>query len=169
METIVNKVAQSGIITLDLEGFLPEESSILSFDLKPFLFKEMILREKDFRTAIAAYDWSMFEGKNVAVFCSADAIIPMWAYMLIGILLEPYSTSVYFGTPDFVKNTLLLNNIQQIDNSIYQDKRLIIKGCGDYPLPEAAYIAITQKLKPVVKSLMYGEPCSTVPIYKKKN
>ena len=168
METIVNKVAQSGIITLNLESYLPEKDQILAFDLKPFLFKEMILREKDFRTAIAAYDWSIFENKIVAVYCSADAIIPMWAYMLIGNLLEPYSTKVYFGTPEDVTSNILLENIQTLDASIYEDQRLIIKGCGDHPLPEAAYITITQKLKPFVKSLMYGEPCSTVPIYKKK-
>ena len=168
METIVNKVALSGIITLNLEDFLPEENQILDFDLKPFLFKEMILREKDFRTAIAAFDWSIYEGKTVAVFCSVDAIIPMWAYMLIGSLLEPYSTQVYFGNSALVTSNLLLQNIQEIDASIYEDQRVIIKGCGDHPLPEAAYITITQKLKPFVKSLMYGEPCSTVPIYKKK-
>lgn len=168
METIVNKVTQSGIITLNLEDFLPKENEILEFDLKPFLFKEMILREKDFRTAIAAFDWSVYNGKIVAVFCSVDAIIPMWAYMLIGSLLEPYSTEVHYGMPSNVSTNVLLQNIQSIDASVYEEKRVIIKGCGDYPLPEAAFISITQKLKPFVKSLMYGEPCSTVPIYKMK-
>lgn len=168
METIVNKVTQSGIITLNLEDFLPKENEILEFDLKPFLFKEMILREKDFRTAIAAFDWSIYDGKIVAVFCSVDAIIPMWAYMLIGSLLEPYSTEVQYGIPSIVASNILLQNIQSINASEYEDKRVIIKGCGEHPLPEAAYLTITQKLKPFVKSLMYGEPCSTVPIYKMK-
>lgn len=168
METIVNKVAQSGIITLDLEHLVPSDQEIMSFDIKPFLFKELILREKDFRTAMAAFDWSVFEGKVIAVYCSADAIIPMWAYMLIATFLEPYSLSIYFGNIEEVKKTVLLEKIKEMDLSAYEDKRMVIKGCSDFVLPEAAYMYITQRLKPMVKSLMYGEPCSTVPIYKQK-
>lgn len=168
MEQIVNKVAQSGIITISLEDYLPEKADILSFDLKPFLFKEMILREKEFRTAMTALNWAVYENKAVAVFCSADAIIPNWAYMLISSYLEPYATVIYFGKPEFVYEMLLLKNIESIDSTVYIDKRIVIKGCADKPVPESAFIAITQKLKPAVKSLMYGEPCSTVPVYKKR-
>lgn len=168
METIVNKVAQSGIITLDLEVFLPKEDQLKTFDLKPFLFMEMILKEKEFRAALKDLDWTEFENKQVAIHCSAEAIIPMWAYMLIANYLEPYTTQIYFGTLLEVKNEILLKNIEALDISQYENARMIIKGCGKHPLPEAAYLKITQKLKPVVLSLMYGEPCSTVPVYKKK-
>lgn len=168
METIVNKVAQSGIITLDLEVFLPKEDQLKTFDLKPFLFMEMILKEKEFRAALKDFDWTEFENKQVAIYCSAEAIIPMWAYMLIANYLETYTTQIYFGTLLEVKNQILLKNIEGLDIAQYENARMIIKGCGKHPLPEAAYLKITQKLKPVVLSLMYGEPCSTVPVYKKK-
>lgn len=168
METLVNKVAQSGLITLNLEDYLPEPGQLAAFDLKPFLFKEMILKEKDFRQAIAGFDWTVFSGRSVAVFCSADAIIPMWAYMLAGSMLAPLAQEVHFGTVPSLEQRKLLDAISQIDASEYADKRVVIKGCGEKPLPEAAFLAITIKLRPVVKSLMYGEPCSTVPVYKKK-
>lgn len=168
MEPIVNKVAESGIVTLDLAQYLPAETQIAAFDLKPFLFMEMILKEKDYRAALLAYDWTAFEGKHVAVFCSADAIIPMWAYMLAGAYLQPVAGSVYFGTTDELRRHLVAENIGAIHAEEYFDKRVVVKGCGDEKIPEQAYLQVTQKLRPVVKSLMYGEPCSTVPIYKKK-
>jgi len=165
---LVNKVADSGIITLNLEQYLPEPSSISEFDIKPFLFKEMIVREKDFRQSISEHDWSIYTGKHIAIFCSVDAIIPMWAYMLIASSLQPVAASVFYGTADVLKTQLMIQNIERIDNQAYIDKRVVIKGCGDVLLPENAFIAITQKLRPAVKSLMYGEPCSTVPVFKKK-
>jgi hypothetical protein len=161
-------VAQSGIITLNLEDYLPEQSQIVAFDLKPFLFKEMILREKDFRQAIAELDRSVFAAKSVAVFCGTEAIIPMWAYMLVGSMLEPVAAEVFFGTVSGFEEKKILEAISETDVSKYADKRVVIKGCGERPLPESAFLAITVKLRPYVKSLMYGEPCSTVPIYKKK-
>jgi S-adenosylmethionine/arginine decarboxylase-like enzyme len=166
--TLVNKVAESGIITLNLEQFLPEEEAVSSFDIKPFLFREMIVKEKDFRQMLTEHDWSQYEGKHVAVFCSADAIIPMWAYMLIASYLQAYAAKVHSGNKETVLRMLLLDAIENIDVDTYLDKRVVIKGCGDTVMPEAAYMSITQKLKPVVKSLMFGEPCSTVPVYKKK-
>ena len=167
METIVNKVAESGIVTLDLAQYIPSDENIKAFDLKPFLFREMILREKDYRTALQTLDWTEYEGKHVAIQCTADAIVPVWAYMLAATYLQPFAASVYFGSPEELKKDLILKDITAIDPAEYTDKRLVIKGCGDTPIPEAAYVAITQHLRPVVKSLMYGEPCSTVPIYKK--
>jgi hypothetical protein len=166
METIVNKVAESGIITLDLADYFPKEE-FAGFDLKPFLFREMILREKDYRAALQAFDWSQYQGKQVAVYCSADAIIPMWAYMLLSSYLEQVATDIYFGTEEEMKKHAILKNLAALDASEYNDKRVVIKGCGDVAIPEYAYVEITKRLRPYVKSLMYGEPCSTVPIYKK--
>lgn len=163
---IVNKVAESGIITLDLVSFIPGADSIVSFDLKPFLFREMILREKDYREALKNFDLTPFHQKHVALYCSADAIIPVWAYMLAATYLQPIAESVYFGTPAELNTFLVYKNISAIDKADYTDKRVVIKGCGDTPIPDAAYVAVTQHLRPVVKSLMYGEPCSTVPVYK---
>jgi len=167
MEQIVNKVAESGIITLDLALFIGLDD-VAVFDLKPFLFREMILREKDYRAALQTYDWQQYEGKQVAMLCSADAIVPVWAYMLAATYLQPVAASVYYGTPEELSKVLMNRRINEIDINEYIDKRVVIKGCGDTPIPEAAYVAIAQHLRPVVKSLMYGEPCSTVPIYKKR-
>jgi Protein of unknown function (DUF2480). len=167
METIVNKVAESGIITLDLVNYLPAEGTVAIFDLKPFLFREMILREKDYRASLQSHDWQQYAGKQVAITCSVDAIIPMWAYMLAATYLQPIAAGTFFGTQAELEKFITINNINAIDITEYDDKRVVVKGCGDIPISEAAYVAITQKLRPVVKSLMYGEPCSTVPIYKK--
>lgn len=165
---IVNKVAESGIITLDLAVYVPREEDIAAFDLKPFLFREMILKEKDYRTALQSHNWTQYAAKNVAVHCSTDAIIPVWAYMLAASYLQPVAAFVYMGSIDDLKKELLLRSIDAIDTNEYIDKRVVIKGCGDTPIPDSAYLAITQHLRPVVKSLMYGEPCSTVPVYKKQ-
>lgn len=166
MEPIVNKVAESGIITLNLEQFVP--NNMMVFDLKPFLFMEMILKEKDYRAALLAHDWSVYENKRVVITCSVDAIIPVWAYMLAAHYLNTVAQAVYQGSEDAARTHWILEGIQQHNISAYTDERVVIKGCGDIPIPSAAYAAITFLLKPVVKSLMYGEPCSTVPIYKKK-
>lgn len=168
-EVLVNKVAESGIITLNLEQFIPQEDAITVFDIKPFLFREMIVREKDFRQALAEHSWEQYIGKYVAVTCSVDAIIPMWAYMLISSALSPFAAYVFAGDAGAMTVQLILKNIEAVDAAEYMDKRVVIKGCGDRSMPESAYLAITSKLKPVVKSLMYGEPCSTVPVYKKKS
>lgn len=166
METIINKVAESGIITLDLAPYTNTTAPV-AFDLKPFLFREMILKEKDYRTALQAHDWQQYAGQHVAVLCSVDAIIPVWAYMLAAAYLQPVAASVFYGTVDELAKSLVLARISKIDVAEYTDKRVVIKGCGDTPIPDAAYVAITEHLRPVAKSIMYGEPCSTVPIYKK--
>ncbi len=166
MEPIVNKVAESGLITLDLAPYLPDQITV--FDLKPFLYMEMILKEKDYRAALQSHDWEQYSGKNVAVLCSADAIVPVWAYMLAATYLEPVAASVFFGTEEELTKKLLCERINAIALDEFTDKRVVIKGCGDVAIPDAAYLAVTAHLRPVVKSLMYGEPCSTVPIYKKR-
>jgi len=162
-----NKVAESGILTIDLASFLPANEFIL-FDIKPFLFMELILKEKEFRAALLTTDWTNYKDKVVGIICSADAIIPMWANMLIVSALNPFAKAVYFGNENKVREQQLLENIGALNINEYNDQRVVIKGCGDTPIGESAYIAITQKLRPVVKSIMYGEPCSTVPVYKKK-
>lgn len=166
-EVIRNKVAESGIITLNLEDFYPSEA-VVEFDIKDYLFMEMILKEKDFREALKQKDWQSYAGKIVAVTCSADAIVPLWAYMLVMSYLQPVVHFAAAGTTEEVTGRLLLQNINTINITEYQDKRVVIKGCGDIGIGEQAYAEITRVLLPVVKSLMYGEPCSTVPVYKKK-
>lgn len=166
-DTIVNKVADSGIITINLEEYLPKEE-LFVFDLKDFLFMGLVLKEKDFRTALQQIDWRSYENKNIAVTCSADAIIPVWAYMLIASYLQPFANEIVFGNEKNLVKSLLLKNISAINTAEFADKRVVIKGCGNVEIPEDGYLEITNKLRPFVKSIMYGEPCSTVPIYKKK-
>lgn len=166
-DEIVNKVASSGLVTLDLETYYPKEE-IAVFDLKPHLFMELILKEKDFREAMSQYDWSQYQHKVVAVTCTADAIIPMWAYMLVASYLQPIAEQVIFGDEKAAFQQLFLEKINAIPVDTFNDKRVVVKGCGDLPIGEFAYMAITTRLQPVAKSIMYGEPCSTVPIYKKK-
>ena len=165
-DPLVNKVAESGIITIDLENYFPKEA-IVVFDLKEYLFMGLILKEKDFREALKSLNTEAYRNKIVAITCSADAIIPMWAYMLVASILQPVCSMVAFGNEEEVAKKLLLNNIEHIAAADFADKRVVIKGCGEKPIPEEAYIAITSLLRPVTKSIMYGEPCSTVPIYKK--
>lgn len=164
---IINKVAESALTSIDLEEYYPKGETAV-FDLKDHLFMGLILKEKDFRATLQTYDWEQFREKNVAITCTADAIIPMWAYMLVASNLEPVAKEVVFGEEKNILNTLLLRNLSTIKGEEYTDKRVVVKGCGDVAIPEAAYVEITNKLRPYVKSIMYGEPCSTVPIFKRK-
>jgi hypothetical protein len=166
MDTFRNKVAESGIITLNLEEYIPQEE-IVEFDVKDYLFMGLILKEKDFRESLKQLDTSIFQGKIVGVHCSADAIIPVWAYMLISSLLQPVAARILMGNKQQVTTALILENIQKIDTESYKDSRVVLKGCGEIPIPAEAYLALTAHLRPVVKSIMYGEPCSTVPVYKR--
>ena len=164
---IENRVEKSGIITLDLVDFIaPGNQHVV--DVKDFMHEGLILREKDFRLRIKEKDWSEFQDGFVAVTNSSDGIIPLWAYMLISSALQPYSSLVVRGNKSHLKGALLRRSIEAIDESDFKDKRVVIKGCGKESIPESAYIAITQKLQPVVKSLMFGEACSTVPVFKAK-
>ena len=166
-EIFVNKVSESGILSLNLEDFYPKEEIAL-FDMKDYLFMGLILKEKDFRESLKNLDLSIYQNKIVAVTCSADAVIPMWAYMLAASYLQPVATEVAFATVEELKNTILLKNIEQITIAEFADQRVVIKGCGELPVGEAAYLLATKILRPIVKSIMYGEPCSTVPIFKRK-
>lgn len=166
-EVIINKVSESALITLNLEEYFPTEEIAL-FDMKDYLFMGLILKEKDFREALKNLELTIYTNKVVAVTCSADAVIPIWAYMLVASYLQPVAKEVVFGTEEELKKQLLMKNIAQINVSDFTDKRVVIKGCGELPVGEAAYMEATKLLRPVAKSIMYGEPCSTVPIFKKK-
>jgi hypothetical protein len=166
-DPIINKVAESGLITLDLASWYPGGEAAI-FDMKDHLFMGMILKEKDFRESLKNLDWSIYEGKNVAVTCSVDAIIPVWAYMLVATYLQPLAKEIVMGDEKELHKTLFLKNLSGIDTSTFADKRVVIKGCGDTPIGDFAYMEITKLLRPVAKSIMYGEPCSTVPVFKKR-
>jgi hypothetical protein len=165
-EIITNKVAESGIITIDPASYIPVGGTIV-FDLKEHLYMGMILKEKDFRDTLRKTDWEQYRNKNVAVTCSADAIIPVWAYMLVASHLQPVAKEVVMGDEKELQRQLFIKNISQINVNDFADQRIVIKGCGDIPIGDYVYLELTKLLRPVVKSIMYGEPCSTVPVYKK--
>lgn len=165
-DLITNKVAESSLITIDLESYYPKGKTGV-FDLKDHLFMGLILKEKEFREELKNIDWKKYLDKNVCITCSQDAVIPIWAYMLVATYLQPVAKEILFGDEDFLHRTLFLKNLARINVNDFVDKRVVIKGCGDKIISETAYVEITKLLRPVVKSIMYGEPCSTVPIYKK--
>lgn len=168
-QPIVNKIAQSGLLTLDMETFFPAEGEIVSIDLKDFLFKGLILREEEFRNTVKATSWNNYQDKYVAIHCSTDAIIPMWAYMILSAQLSPFAKDVAVISPERASEDFLLRNLSRLDTALFEDKRILVKGCGDRKIPEAAFVLIAERLTPVVRSLMYGEACSNVPVYKKSN
>ncbi|SFT79914.1 Protein of unknown function [Lishizhenia tianjinensis] len=165
MDEIVNKVKQSGLKTLDLAQFIPQESVVV-FDLKDYLWQELILKEKDFRAALKDFDWMSLEGKAVAIICSADAIVPTWAFMLVASYLQKNNIKHIVGSPDEMSKQLIKAKIEEINPKDYTDARIIVKGCADIAVPNFAMTYLVTYLQNEVKSLMYGEPCSTVPIYK---
>ncbi len=163
---LINRVANSGLVTLNLEDYFPE-TPVVEFDIKDFLFKELILKEKDFRASLKALDWNKYQDQYVAVCCTADAIVPVWAYMLVVTYLSPLAKEVYFGTKtQFIEHTYQMQ-LKAIDGAQYEGKRIVIKGCSNQPVPVFAYVELTRILRPYAQSIMYGEPCSTVPIFKK--
>nr|WP_294898365.1 DUF2480 family protein [uncultured Pedobacter sp.] len=167
-ENIVNKVALSGLVSFDLAD-LHHPGERVVYDITDNLFQGLILREKDFREFVKTHDWTQYTGKNVSVICSADAIVPTWAYMLIASKLAPYANFVVFGDLEVLETSLYLQALEKLPLEQYRDQRLVIKGCGDIEVPTSAYMAITAKLNNIAKSVMYGEPCSTVPIFKRKD
>jgi len=167
-ENIINKVAQSGLVTLDPASFYPEGERVI-YDIKDNLYMELILREKDFREFVKSHDWSQYAGKNVGITCTADAIVPAWAYMLLANRLAPYAREVVFGNEEVLETVLFEKELAKANLEQYRDQRIVLKGCGDVDVPTSAYVELTKRLTPVAKSLMFGEPCSTVPIYKRKD
>lgn len=167
MDDLINRVAQSGLKTIDLEELYVPGDRVM-FDIRPLLFQEQILREKEFREQLKQTNWTAFTGKFVAITCSADAIIPTWAYMLIAINLQPFAQKIVFGSIEKLEEVLFFEQISKLDFAVYKDARVVIKGCSKIQVPVSAYVEITQRLRPLAKSIMYGEPCSTVPLYKSK-
>ena len=165
-DEIVNRVANSKLITVNLEDYYPKGTRVL-FDIKDWLFEGFVLREKDFRTQVAEYDWSKYQDNYVALTCSTDAIIPGWAYMLIGIQLESFAKKTIIGNLEALETSIYQDVLNNLDVSEFADKPIIIKGCSKKPVPQNAYIMLANKLKPIAKSIMYGEACSSVPLFKK--
>lgn len=164
--SLVNRVAQSGIITINLEQWYPAEE-VVGFDLKDYLFQDLILREKDFREQLKNHDWEIYSGKHLAVYCSSDAIIPVWAFMLVTVYASPLAASVTLASPEEFLRMYFEAKLTEFDPTPYQDQRIVLKGCSQKPVPPGAYVALTRKLQPFAQSIMYGEPCSTVPVFKR--
>jgi hypothetical protein len=164
-QSIINKVASSGIITLDLEELYPAGERVV-FDLKPQLWQEIALKEDDLRAFVKDHDWSQYADKLVSVHCSADAIVPAWAFMLVATHLQPHAAFVTQGDADQLERAIFTRFVQQLDAEPYRNARVVVKGCSKLPVPLNAYVELSGKLLPVVKILMFGEPCSTVPLYK---
>ncbi len=162
-----NRVAASSLATIDLEALYPK-GEIAPFDLKDYLFMGLILKEKDFREALKALDWEQFRGKLLAVHCSADAIIPMWAYMLVGSYAASIAADIVLAAPENALEFFYQKQLAAFDIAPFAGKRIVVKGCSDKPVPASAYLEITRRLQPIAQSLMFGEPCSTVPVYKKR-
>ena len=165
MAELINKVANSRLTTLKLEEHWPTHAMV-SFDLKDYLFMELILKEKDFREAVKAHDFGQYRDKILLVYCSADAIIPAWAYMLVAAAAAPYAVDIYQGTEEDYLRDHFRRVVAGLDAADFAGQRVVVKGCGERAVPAAAYLEITAKLRPVVRSIMFGEPCSTVPVYK---
>jgi len=165
---IINKVSQSTLLSYDLASLHTTGERIV-YDIKDNLFHGLMLKEKDFRDFIKENNWAFYKDKNVAIICSSDAIVPTWAYMLLVIKLNPYAKNVFFGNLEQLEIYLYQQAIQNLDLSQFVNQKVVIKGCGDIFVPTTAYIDFTHKITPIVKSVMYGEPCSTVPIYKRKD
>ncbi|MDO6760536.1 DUF2480 family protein [Tamlana sp. 2_MG-2023] len=166
-DEIINRVANSKLVTVNLEDYYPKGNRVL-FDIKDWLYEGFVLREKDFRNQVAEFDWSQFQDQYVALTCSSDAIIPGWAYMLLSVNLEPYATKTLVGSLDNLETAIYQDIIKDLDVNEFTDKPIIIKGCSNKPVPQNAYIMLANKLLLVAKSIMYGEACSSVPLYKKK-
>lgn len=165
-DVIVNRVASSPLVTIDLEEYFPEGESVV-YDLRYNLYQEMILREKEFREFVKTHDWTFYQNKNVAICCTTDAIVPMWAYMLVASKLSPYAKNYIFGDLKLLESVLWMEKLKSIKGDDYQNSKVVIKGCGHKPIPEFAYVEVVKILQPHVASIMFGEPCSTVPVYKK--
>ena len=167
-ENIVNKVASSGLLTFNLEEYF-HKGERLVYDIKDNLFHGLILKEQDFRAFIKEHDFSQYTGKNIGIICSADAIVPTWAYMLLANRMKPFANEVVFGDLAVLETVLYTKALSKINVADFAGERVVIKGCADLEVPVSAYVEITALLTPVAKSIMYGEPCSTVPIFKRKD
>ena len=164
---IINKVAQKALVTIDLADFFPKEEDMVAIDMKEYLFKGLILREADFRQQVKDTDWSNYKDKYVAIYASVNAIIPMWAYMVLTAELSPYVKDIANAAPQHAADVFLYRAIEKINAADYEGQRVVIKGCGDRQIDSAAFVYITNKLAATARAITYGEPCSMVPVYKK--
>ena len=164
---IINRVTNSKLITLNLEDYYPEGKRVL-FDIKNWLHEGLVLREKDFRNQVTTYNWTQFQDNYIALTCSNDAIIPGWAFMLISLELEPYAKKIIIGNLETLETSIYQDVLKNLELDYLKNKPIIIKGCANKPVPQNAYIMLATKLKPLAKSIMYGEACSSVPLYKNK-
>ncbi len=164
---ILNRVSNSPLVTFDLEELYTPGERIL-FDIKNLLFQELILREKDFRDFIKSHDWLQYTNKHVAITCSVDAVVPTWAYMLLTASLQPYASSVIFGSLQDLEINLFKNVLNKVEWGKFSNSKVVIKGCSKVEVPISSYVEVTNRLRPVASSIMFGEPCSTVPVFKKK-
>lgn len=167
MEPIINKIASSGLITIDLEDFY-KRGKRLELDLAPWLYEGVILREKDFRAYVKDHNWIQYQDTFVNIICSEEAIIPQWAYMLLGAALAPFAQKVVYGSSEMLESLMLEESLNAMDFSEYKDQRIIVKGCSKLPIPPNTYLSFVSHLRPWAKSIMFGEACSTVPVYKRK-
>lgn len=165
-EGLINRVTKSGILTINLEQYYPSPE-IISFDLKDYLYMDLILKEKDFRQALKEINWEVYNDKIILIYCSNDAIIPVWAYMLVASYAEGKAQDTYAGSRETYLTHHYQSVINELDLTPYKDKRIVIKGCSNKPVPAGAYQSLTRRLKPLALSIMFGEPCSMVPIYKR--
>lgn len=165
-DEIVNRVANSKLINIDLEDFYPEGERML-FDISDWLYEGLILREKDFRESVQSHDWSQYKEKYLALICKSDAIIPSWAYLLVTAYASPFTKKVVVGNLELLETSIFQDIVNNLDVTDYKDKPVIIKGCSDKPIPETASVQLVEKLLPVAKTIMFGEACSTVPLFKK--
>jgi hypothetical protein len=163
---LINRVAESSLKTINLEHFYPKQEFI-DFDLKPYLFHGLILKEKDYRAALKSINWDEYDNKIILIYCSTDAIIPVWAYMLVAGYVGGIAFEIFQGSKEEYLKSHYKNYLSSLTYDQYQDERVVIKGCSDKPVPPLAYTILTEKLKPFAQSIMYGEPCSTVPIFKR--
>ncbi len=163
---IVNRVANSKLVTIDLEDFYPPGKRV-AFDIKKWLFQDVVLKETTFRASVKNHDWSQYQDNYIALHCSSDAIIPSWAYLLISVNLSPYTNRIVVGNLETIENVLFTEIIFKLDIEFFRDKLIIIKGCSEKPIPQTAYVQLIERLIPVASSIMYGEACSSVPLYKK--
>ena len=166
-EEIVNRVSNSQLTTFDLEELYSPGERVL-FDMKPLLFQELVLKEKDFRDFVKSHDWSQYQNKFVAITCSADAVIPTWAYMLLSTVLQPVASQVVFGSLQDLENILFKQALDKVDWEKFHKAKVVIKGCSKVEVPVSSYVEVTNRLCPIASSIMFGEPCSTVPVFKKK-
>ena len=162
---IINRVMNSSIVTIDLEDYYHKGERV-EYDIAQHLFQGLMLREKDFRAYVKDNDWSVYHNKNIALFCSEDAIVPTWAYMLLATRLQPYANKVVHGRAEVLEYALFKDSLSEIDLDELKNRPVVVKGCGDLPVPESAFVEITMLLQPVVRSIMYGEACSSVPLWK---